>query len=83
MANFSEGNSQRPRTVPADYTNNRPIVPSPYFFRQYNNPYNKLNTTSSSAKSRKSAPSQFHFDGTYYKVYWCNNCCHSHTQLQQ
>ncbi|XP_055995195.1 uncharacterized protein LOC125650529 isoform X3 [Ostrea edulis] len=68
MANFSEGNSQRPRTVPADSTNNRPIVPSPYFFRQYNNPYNKLNTSSSSAKSRKSAPSQFNFDGQLSSV---------------
>lgn len=64
MANFSEGNAQRPRTVPADSMHNRPIVPSPYFFRQYNNPYNKLtNNSSSSAKSRKSAPSQLQFDG--------------------
>ncbi|XP_022330980.1 uncharacterized protein LOC111129131 isoform X3 [Crassostrea virginica] len=69
MANFSEGNAQRPRTVPADSMHNRPIVPSPYFFRQYNNPYNKLtNNSSSSAKSRKSAPSQLQFDGQLSSV---------------
>ncbi|XP_061164972.1 uncharacterized protein LOC133173920 isoform X1 [Saccostrea echinata] len=68
MANFSEGNSQRPRTVPVDSTHNRPIVPSPYFFRHYNNPYNKLNTSASSAKSRKSAPSHINFDGQLSSV---------------
>nr|XP_011444653.2 uncharacterized protein LOC105340345 isoform X2 [Crassostrea gigas] len=67
MANFSEGNTQRPRTVPVDSIHNRPIVPSPYFFRQSNNPYNKLGT-SSSAKSRKSAPSQLNFDGQFSSV---------------
>lgn len=68
MANFSEGNTQRPRTVPVDSIHNRPIVPSPYFFRQSNNSYNKL-STSSSAKSRKSAPSQLNFDGKFLKEY--------------
>lgn len=67
MANFSEGNTQRPRTVPVDSIHNRPIVPSPYFFRQSNNSYNKL-STSSSAKSRKSAPSQLNFDGQFSSV---------------
>lgn len=72
MANFSEGNTQRPRTVPVDSIHNRPIVPSPYFFRQSNNPYNKLGT-SSSAKSRKSAPSQLNFDGKFLKE-WYRTC---------
>ncbi|XP_069116212.1 uncharacterized protein [Argopecten irradians] len=36
MADFNNM-SRRPRTVPA----NRPIVPSPYFFKYYNGPYNK------------------------------------------
>ncbi|XP_033734523.1 uncharacterized protein LOC117323419 isoform X1 [Pecten maximus] len=36
MADFNNM-SRRPRTVPA----NRPMVPSPYFFKYYNGPYNK------------------------------------------
>ncbi|KAK3094050.1 hypothetical protein FSP39_023449 [Pinctada imbricata] len=62
MANFTDGNTTtRPKTVPAEAFHSRPIVPSPYFFRHYNSPYNKL-TSSTSAKSLKSAVSLNSYD---------------------
>ncbi|CAC5394386.1 unnamed protein product [Mytilus coruscus] len=50
MANFNQ--TGRPKTVPSQPS--RPLVPSPYFFRYYSNPYTKY---SLSAKNGRTTPS--------------------------
>lgn len=50
MANFNQ--TGRPKTVPSQPS--RPLVPSPYFFRYYSNPYTKF---SLSAKNGRTTPS--------------------------
>lgn len=46
MANFNQ--SSRPKTVPSQPS--RPLVPSPYFFRYYSNPYTKYSLSAKSGR---------------------------------
>lgn len=59
MANFNQ--SERPKTVPSQPS--RPLVPSPYFFRYYSTPYNKM---SLSAKSGKIGTGGSKFESKYF-----------------
>ena len=46
MANFNQ--SERPKTVPSQPS--RPLVPSPYFFRYYSTPYNKMSLSAKAGR---------------------------------
>lgn len=61
MANFNQ--SARPKTVPSQPS--RPLVPSPYFFRYYSNPYNKY---SLSAKSGRNPSDKFESKHSYFII---------------
>lgn len=61
MANFNQ--SERPKTVPSQPS--RPLVPSPYFFRYYSNPYNKF---SLSAKSTRNGTTSAKFEHQFQSL---------------
>ena len=65
MANFNQ--SERPKTVPSQPS--RPLVPSPYFFRYYSTPYNKM---SLSAKAGRIGTTGSKFESKYICILLVN-----------
>jgi len=63
MAEFTDSPpTARPKTVPP----NRPIVPSPYFFKYYSNaPYSKYPGSASAKSNRKPYPPSSQFESKY------------------